>query len=194
MTALEFLGNSIYRLERVSKVPNKPFQRIAAKNAAPAEWRRWAENMKAAAAILVALLVTLLAHAGAWGEGSFENDDALDWVAECVNSKDTAEVAKALDAVLNSDYIESPDGSAAVAAAEVIAAALGRPSTKLPPEVRSWLRRQSLPALAQLAPAAKKVLVRIQDPKISELRQLWAEGEDANWQAAMADLSARLGK
>jgi hypothetical protein len=27
----------------VASEPNKPFQRIAAKNAAPAEWRRWAQ-------------------------------------------------------------------------------------------------------------------------------------------------------
>jgi hypothetical protein len=155
---------------------------------------RRAENMKVAAALLVALLVAPLAHAGAWGEGSFENDDALDWVAECVSSKGIAQVAQAFDAVLESDYIESPDGSAAVAAAEVVAAALGRPSTNLPLELRSWLQRQSLPALAKLASAARKVLVRIQDPKISELRQLWAEGEDGKWQAAVADLSARLGK
>jgi hypothetical protein len=115
-----------------SRRPNKRFEFVrrahpTRKSEAPllaAQARRWAENMKAAAAILVALLVTLPAHAGAWGEGSFENDDALDWVAECVNSKGIAEVAKTFDKVLNSDYIESRDGSAGVAAAEVIAAAL----------------------------------------------------------------------
>jgi hypothetical protein len=101
---------------------------------------------------------------------------------------------RAFDAVLKSDYIEAPDGSAAVAAAEVVAAALDRPSAKLPPELRSWLQHQSLSALAQLAPVASKVLIRIQDSELSELRQLWAEGEKGKWQAALADLSARLGK
>lgn len=158
------------------------------------EGRRWAENIKAAAVILLALLLAPLTHAGAWGEGSFENDDAADWVAECVNSNGTAQLVRAFDAVLKSDYIDSADGSAAIAAAEVVAAALGRPSAKLPPELRSWLQRQSLPAFAQLAPVASKVLVRIQDPKISELQQLWAEGDGGKWRAAVADLSARLGK
>jgi hypothetical protein len=150
--------------------------------------------MKTIPLVLLTLLVSSFAHAGAWGESSFENDDALDWVAECTQSKGIAPVTRVLDKALKAEYIEAPEGSAAVVAAEVVAAALGKPSAKLPPELRAWIQRQQPDKLAQLAPIAKRVLVRIQDPKVSELQQLWSEGKQSKWPAAIAELSARLGK
>jgi len=151
-------------------------------------------TMKTISLVLLTLLASSAVHAGAWGEGSFENDDALDWITECTQSKGIASVARALDAALKSEYVEAPEGSAAIVAAEVVAAALGKPSTKLPPELRAWIQRQQPDKLAQLAPTAKKVLVRIQDPNVSELKQLWSEGKQNKWPAAIAELSARLGK
>ena len=152
------------------------------------------KTMKAASLVILSLLVSSTTFAGAWGTGSFENDDALDWVADCTDAKDIAPVARALSAVMKSEYIEAPDGSAAVAAAEVIAAALGKPSPNLPSELRTWTQKHLSDKLAQLAPLAKKALVRIQDSEISELKQLWSEGDSKKWAAAIAELSSRLGK
>ena len=150
--------------------------------------------MRTLIALLFSLLAAATAQAGAWGEGSFDNDDALDWVAECTHSNGIAPVAQAFRAVLDAKYIEAPLGSAAVAAAEIVAAALGKPSASLPPEVQSWVRKQSAKELSQLAPLARKVLARIQDPKVSELRQLWSEGKPNKWSSVITDLEARLGK
>ena len=135
--------------------------------------------------VSLVLLLSLEAHAGAWGEGSFENDDALDWATECSDSKDTAPVARALNAVLKSEYIEAPEASAAIAAAEVVAAAIGKPSANIPSELRGWIHRQPPQKLVQLAPLAKKALVRIQDPAVSELTQLWSEGKPNKWPVVM---------
>lgn len=140
------------------------------------------------------LYVAATAHAGAWGEGSFDNDDALDWVAQCTASKNVAPVSLALTAALDGEYIEAPTTSAAVAAAETVAAALGKPSSKLPVDLQSWVTRQPAGSLAKFAPLARKALARIQDPKISELVQLWSEGKPSGWRAAITDLQARLGK
>lgn len=150
--------------------------------------------MKVVAGLLVSLLLASLAHAGAWGEGSFENDDALDWVAECTRASSVTPVAAALDAALSGKTLEAPEGSVAIAAAEVVAAALGRPSAKLPPELGGWVRRQPSEQLARLAPVAKKALARIRDAKVSELRQLWAEGKPNKWLDVVAELESRLGK
>ncbi len=150
--------------------------------------------MKSSILLILSLFVASLAYAGAWGEGSFENDDALDWVAECIRSRDTAPVRQALQVVLKVSYIEAPQASEAIAASEVVAASLGKPNPKLPPELRTWLQRQQLAQMSQLAPLAKKVLARIKDPKISELWQLWSGGKPNKWPSVVSELETRLGK
>jgi hypothetical protein len=150
--------------------------------------------MKATTLVLLSLFVSSAVFAGAWGDGGFENDAALDWVSECTESGDVSPVTRALNDALKAEYIEAPEGSAAIVAAEVIAAALGKPNPKLPSELRAWVKRQQAANLVQLAPLAKKALVRIQDPEVSELKQLWSEGKPNNWPAAIAELSSRLGK
>lgn len=138
------------------------------------------------------LLASIPVLAGAWGEGSFENDDALDWVAQCIAARDASAVKAALEAPLTSAYIEASDGAIAVAAAEVVAAARGKPAKSLPKDLRAWLDRQPKATIAQLAPLAMRALARIKDPKVSELRQLWSEGKPNAWPRQVADLELRL--
>lgn len=143
---------------------------------------------------MASLVLVTIAHAGAWGEGSFENDDALDWVAKCTRSNSVATIQAALNAALRGKTLEAAEGSAAVAATEVVAAALGKPSPKLPPKLREWIQRQPPEQIARLAPLARKALVRVRDPKLSELGQLWAEGEPNKWLDVIGELESRLGK
>ena len=151
--------------------------------------------MRTLIALLLLISLATTAFAGAWGEGSFDNDDALDWAAQCTQSNSIEPVRLALLAVLDANnYIEAPLGSAAIAAAEVVAAALGRPSSKLPPIIQSWVHRQPIEKLSQLAPLARKALARIQNAKVSELQQLWSEGKPNNWPVVIAELESRLGK
>jgi hypothetical protein len=139
-----------------------------------------------------AMLLSVTAYAGAWGSGSFENDDALDWASECVKASSVAPVFAAFQAT-EAKYIEAPEGSRAVSAAEVVAAALGRPDPKLPPSLLSWSQRHA-DDLAQLAPRARAALGRVLDPKASELRQLWSEGKPNKWPDVIANLQSRLTK
>lgn len=46
--------------------------------------------------------------------------------------------------------------------------------------------------IAKLAPLARKVLIRLKEPKTSELRQLWVEQGDKRWLSAISELQARL--
>ena len=62
---------------------------------------------------------------GAWGVGSFENDDAADWVAgldEISLADLTGILSQAAD---DPAYLEGPAASVAVAAGEVVAALNG---------------------------------------------------------------------
>src|SRR5450755_543412 len=104
---------------------------------------------------LAAFSVSLSAVAGAWGDGSFDNDDALDWVSQCTKSGEAKLVAATLNKALSSGEIDAADGASIVAAVEVVAAANGKPSPNLPSELRSWLERQPRGEITQLVPLAK---------------------------------------
>jgi len=135
------------------------------------------------------------ALAGAWDMGPFDNDDALDWVYELESSSDLLVVRAALNAVANEDsYIESSTGSAAVAAAEVVAALLGEAHPQLPPEVMSWVDGRSLSKGSELVELARKAIAGVQDSTKSELAQLWSESPEllAEWQSGLSDLDQRL--
>jgi hypothetical protein len=129
---------------------------------------------------------------GAWGHEVFENDDALDWVAELEESEDASALVTAFDAIPDDadEYVEAPEASAALAAAEVVAAMLGKPGRGLPKEAAAWVKghRTVSPKLQKRARrAVSRILAN------SELAELWAEGNDFGaWKASVEDLLRRL--
>jgi hypothetical protein len=132
------------------------------------------------------------AVAGAWGTGSFDNDDALDWLNNCARLGALKAVTGALANVSKPGYIEAPEASSAIAAAEVVAAAVGNPPVNAPPEFKSCVESSSRTDLARLAPVVAQRLERVLDPSASELAQSHAEVNLAEWQVPMRDLLARL--
>ncbi len=133
------------------------------------------------------------AWAGAWGIGSFENDDALDWVSELERASDAHLLALALKRVdPNAKYIEAPDCAVALAAAEVVAGASGHPSTSLPAEVKTWLSRVRPNVSGDLLKLARTAVETCRNGKNSELRDLWLEGDGKAWLDDTAKLLGRL--
>ena len=130
---------------------------------------------------------------GAWGYGSFENDDALDWVGDLQESTDTSAIVEALNSVTDDaeDYIEASECSMAIAASEVVAALNGNgTSSSLPEEVTDWLAGKAVPDWQLLANAQKAVDAVL---SASELKELWEESEDyPKWKKTLEDLKSRL--
>lgn len=128
----------------------------------------------------------------AWGFGSFENDDAADWIADLVEMNDEALIDEAFERAMEAKggYIEAPEASCALAAAEVVAALRGKPASELPDEIRGWLEGKPGPSTERLQNARQAVAaVR----KESELRDLWEEQEELeDWEPVVADLERRL--
>ncbi|MDO6388457.1 DUF4259 domain-containing protein [Uliginosibacterium sp. 31-12] len=134
------------------------------------------------------------AKAGAWDSGSFDNDDALDWAGQCIKSKGSSLLSATLNAALVDGYLEAPECSAAVAAAEVVAASKGKASKSLPKELSSWLEKQHKEEIARLSPVATKAVSRILNGHKSELQELWQENKKdfPVWKIQMQSLIARL--
>lgn len=130
---------------------------------------------------------------GAWGYQSFENDDALDWVANLKSSFDLALIDATLNDVIDNsaDFLDARECARAIAASEVLAALHGNPSPLLPDEVREWISGKFAPDRA-LNQKAQQALDRILAD--SELRELWEENttDYPNWIAAIEQIKSRL--
>jgi hypothetical protein len=132
---------------------------------------------------------------GAWGHGTFQNDDALDFLDDVLDGDSgPPEIEEALRVAAegSSDGIlEAPHACAGLAAAELVAAARGAPAPDLPDGAKEWVREQR--GLARLAALAIRAAERTRAAG-SELRELWDDsGEGDAWLSRVADLVRRLG-
>jgi hypothetical protein len=129
---------------------------------------------------------------GAWGHETFENDAALDWLGDLVEGA-PALFRDALSYVQRAEpdtYLDVDDGCAALAAAELVAAARTGQRERLPAGAARWLTDNGdaiRPDDAALARAAvDRVLER------SELQELWDDADGDQWRASVAELLRRL--
>lgn len=116
---------------------------------------------------------------GGWGIGPFDNDDAIDFAYDLLTSEDLTPAREALAATTDTDgWLQSPEGSRALAAAAVVTAAFHGEVTRLPKEVAGWL--DAHPDAATLADArlAMDALLRVagRDSELREIRLAGAEG------------------
>ena len=131
---------------------------------------------------------------GAWSHEPFGNDDANDWAYELEEAEDLSYVETALDAVLETDgYLEAPEASCAVAAVEVIAKLLGKgtQSDAYTEKVDEWVKRVRAKPPRPLLEKAQRALERIRGEQ-SELKELWHEGNAAEWEASLKSLHAAV--
>ena len=127
---------------------------------------------------------------GAWGTAAFDNDDASDWFYE-LEDGGLPTLEATFDEALDADDLAGPTDVSAIAAAEVVAAALGRPAPGLRDDVAAvaaGLAGKVTPDLAERARAAvERVLAS------SEVAELWAETDDAEeWRRGVEDIIGRL--
>jgi hypothetical protein len=130
---------------------------------------------------------------GTWGHGSFANDSAMDWLDELAD-KGPAFLGETFDVVNAAEdgaYLEFDESTAGLAAAEVVAAALGHGDDRLDEDALAWLEEHREAARAVGVERARRAVERIYVQ--SELRELWDESaEDTEWHADVRELLKRL--
>ena len=127
---------------------------------------------------------------GAWAEGNFSNDVALDFVDNLKTIEQLFQPIKSA-ASSASDLIDADLAAEALAAADLVASLLGRPAPDEPEHAASVLAEFGAPSdelLASTRAAVSAVLTN------SELAELWNEGDGAAWEHVIDDLLARLDK
>ncbi len=126
---------------------------------------------------------------GAWGFQFHENDAAQDFLGDVAESRDWSSVNAFL-----TDYVDNggyDDADQAIAASELVAAAIGKPSPLLESELATWAAQHSVAAATLRPVAANAAKLALSN---SELNELWSEAEDySDWQATLGDLISRLG-
>lgn len=143
---------------------------------------------------------------GAWEVGNFGNDDALDWVNDLIEEDNIDIILKTLNKITRdkngsflsffkkpkSRYIEAPEASEALAAAETVAALKGKASKDIPIELADWVKSKLNIDLNELFILAKEAVKIIKDD--SELKELWEETDNfTDWIIILNELEKRLG-
>jgi hypothetical protein len=131
---------------------------------------------------------------GAWGAGTFENDDAMDWVYELAETDDDTLLVESLHAAARhpkDEYLEVPICARALAAAEVVAALTDGIDSVLPDEAREWVRGYTHVIDRRHVPLALQAIGRIRGD--SELKGLWDDSDDEGaWYAVLTQLESRM--
>lgn len=130
---------------------------------------------------------------GASGTGTFDDDDAMDWL-DSFESDGPGAMKSALTTVAElgrEDYLEAPEASHALAAAELVAAALGGEDDRLPDGFRPRFAKH-IDAIndVDLTKLARKAVLRVL--RSSELKELREDSGDEEWEEGVRDLLERL--
>ena len=137
---------------------------------------------------------------GAWGTGSFDNDGALDFLAD-YREGTVAVVESVLKDLANLEdgtYIEIDAGQAAIVAAEVVAACHDNPAASLDEDMLedALVHRAAVVEHLDLIDFATTALPKLLVSETSELAESWEDAEPADaetFQTNVADLLSRLG-
>lgn len=130
-----------------------------------------------------------------WGTGSFENEDAQDFLGR-LKSLGVDDLRQILARAADQDYLEAPESSAVVAAAEVVASLVAAAkeetaSPATPRQIFDWISKSRTGAAPDLVDLARRGVEKVRTN--SELKDLWLEAEGLNeWSAALRNLEERL--
>ncbi len=136
---------------------------------------------------------------GAWCTDNFSNDIAADWVATLENSKGVKALMAPIERIHKfTGYLQIEECSEALAASEVIAAAISSDYSVAPENVQTWLNTKTGFIFAKKPQINKshsikaiEVVERILNE--SELKELWQDSDEfENWQGKQQSLLAKL--
>ncbi|NVO29780.1 DUF4259 domain-containing protein [Hymenobacter lapidiphilus] len=132
----------------------------------------------------------------AWGYYNFDNDTAADFAEDFKAEPSAGVLEQALAAVQEADgeYLDADIASEALAAAEIVAAILGKPARIFPNDLLGVIPGLNLSHVEPLRKPAQEAVRTILGPE-SELREFWEDSDEfENWEGLQRQLLKRLDK
>jgi hypothetical protein len=133
---------------------------------------------------------------GAWGVGTFENDDACDYAAEVASNSSLSRIEASLDRVQKAGgaLLEAPEAAEALAAADIVARLKGNFGKRdaYTEAIDKWVLQIKLTPSNDLVEKAQQAIHRVlREP--SELLELWGESAELEaWKSAVNEVLSRL--
>lgn len=127
-----------------------------------------------------------------WGPGIYENDDAMDWIYDLLDSGGLSRIRHALDVVEQdgAEDVDIADCRIALAAADLVAALDGEINPNLPPEAEEWLALVNKPASGLRAKAEEVVRDILESSPMKTLYK--TNGKLTDWKEVVSGLLKRL--
>ncbi len=127
-----------------------------------------------------------------WGPGIYENDDAMDWIYDLLDSGGLSRVKQALDVVIQEDVdgLELADCHIALAAADLVASLDGEINPNLPTEAEDWITLTNRPVSGLRAKAELVVKKIVNESFIPD--QFDDVDQRSQWHGEMKSLLERL--
>ncbi len=130
----------------------------------------------------------------AWGYYNFDNDTAADFAEDFKAEPSADMLAQALAAVADGEYLDADVANEALAAAEIVAAILGKPARNFPADLLGIIPRLTISHVEPLRRPAQHAAMAVLREE-SELRELWEDSDEFdNWQGLQRQLLKRLDK
>ncbi|HVI48780.1 MAG TPA: DUF4259 domain-containing protein [Chitinophaga sp.] len=129
---------------------------------------------------------------GAWGTRNFENEGSQDWIFDLIDNRDGGMVTDTLARIIhNTEALEVEDCQEGLAAAEVVAALIGRASEDFPEDPLDRLDILNLIGTKALRTQAGAAVSKILAD--SKMKEYWiAEGQIDAWVGIQNGLLKRL--
>lgn len=127
------------------------------------------------------------------GPGAFQNERALEWLGKLEATHDLVIFTQVFKPDPDGAFFDKDTGSEIYAAAEIVAAATGRPAEDLPARAKGWVEKHGNLDWQPLKEPARQLAHALLSPR-SELHDLWDEQGDPyeSWVTRIEDLVARL--
>jgi hypothetical protein len=109
-----------------------------------------------------------------WGSGSFENDDARNFLGR-LNSVGVDDLKQMLVDATDREYPEAPESSIVIAAAEIVATARGNHPEAVPSQIVEWVSKIDGAPSPEMLELARLAVYKVRTN--SELKDLWLEAE-----------------
>lgn len=126
--------------------------------------------------------------------GNFSNDEATDWLYDLEETYGAELLAEAFNVITRGEFHEQADCCIALAAAEMVAAAKGKPAADLPEDARKWLGNQDTADINKIKALNKKAITAVKKVQAhSELRDQWEDSDEwHSWNMVIDGLLKRL--